>query len=187
MQVWFFLLPSYHTIPFLSPVTCIDTSSKMNNDLGVRPKPRFGVSDDVEEEMLNYQELFLRSNTQPSAQVIREPQVKRQQSTENEEKKKRNATVDLTQTTVMRPVIVVRREPRRKTSNRFDRWSFLGTGCQCSFDSNANTSARCLSSSEIPWWSWSWCERRSRRVEHRVSLLLVENHTAKREESFALR
>lgn len=60
----------------------------------------------------------------------------------------------------MRPVIVVRREPRRKTSNRFDRWSFLGTGCQCSFDSNTNTSAWCrLSSSEIPWWSWSWCER----------------------------
>ena len=77
----------------------------MQNDFPVRPKPQFGVSDDAEDEMLNYQELFRRSNTQPSAQVIRE--AKRQQSIENEGTKKRNPTVDLTQTTVMQPVIVV--------------------------------------------------------------------------------
>ena len=81
----------------------------MNNDLRVRSKPVFGASDDAEDEMLNYQELFHRSNTQPSAQVIREPKTKRQQSDENEEKKKKSTNIDLTQTTVMRPVIIVRK------------------------------------------------------------------------------
>ena len=60
------------------------------------------------DEMLNYQELFHRSNLQPSAQVIREPKVKRQQSNENEEKKKKSSTIDMTETTVMRPMIIVR-------------------------------------------------------------------------------
>lgn len=79
----------------------------MNNDLQARPKLRYGVGDDVEDEMLNDQELFQRSNMKPSAQVIREPKVKRQQSTENEEKKKKTSNIDLTETTVMRPVIIV--------------------------------------------------------------------------------
>ena len=81
----------------------------MSNDLRVRSKPVFGVSDDAEDEMLNYQELFHRSNTQPSAQVIREPKTKRQQSNENEENKKKSTNIDLTQTTVMRPLIIVRK------------------------------------------------------------------------------
>jgi hypothetical protein len=81
----------------------------MDNDLQVRPKPKFGISDDAEDEMLNYQELFHRSNLQPSAQVIREPKIKRQQSNENEEKRKKFSNIDLTQTTVMRPVIIVRK------------------------------------------------------------------------------
>ncbi|UJR33978.1 hypothetical protein I4U23_021394 [Adineta vaga] len=80
----------------------------MNNDLGVRPKPKFGVNDDDEDEMLNYQELFHRSNLQPSAQVIREPKVKRQQSNENEDKKRKAPTIDLTQTTVMKPMVIER-------------------------------------------------------------------------------
>ncbi|CAF0756663.1 unnamed protein product [Adineta ricciae] len=80
----------------------------MNNDLQVRPKPKFGVSDDDEDEMLNYQELFQRSNLQPSAQVIREPKIKRQQSTENEDRKRKTSNIDLTETTVMRPIIVER-------------------------------------------------------------------------------
>ena len=79
----------------------------MDNYFQVRPKPKFGVSDDAEDEMLNNQELFHRSNLQPSAQVIREPKVKRQQSNEHEEKKKKSSTIDLTETTVMRPTIIV--------------------------------------------------------------------------------
>jgi hypothetical protein len=81
----------------------------MDSDLRVRPKPKFGVSEDAEDEMLNYQELFHRSNIQPSAQVIREPKTKRQQSNENEDKKKKSTNIDLTQTTVMRSVIIVRK------------------------------------------------------------------------------
>ena len=81
----------------------------MNNDYQVRSKPKFGISDDAEDEMLNYQELFHRSNMQPAAQVIREPKVKRQQSNENEEKKKKSSNIDLTQTTVMKPTIIVRK------------------------------------------------------------------------------
>lgn len=80
----------------------------MNNDLRVRPKPKFGDSDDAEDEMLNYQELFQRSNLQPAAQVIREPKVKRQQSDEHDDKKRKSPTVDLAQTTVMQPVVFVR-------------------------------------------------------------------------------
>ncbi|CAF3655986.1 unnamed protein product [Adineta steineri] len=80
----------------------------MDKDLGMRPKPKFGISDDAEDEMLNYQELFNRSNMQPSAQVIREPKVKRQQSNENDDKKRKPPNVDLTETTVMRPVIIER-------------------------------------------------------------------------------
>lgn len=79
----------------------------MNNDLQLRPKPKYGISDDAEDELLNYQELFQRSNLQPSAQVIRESKVKRQQSDENKDKKKKTSNIDLTQTTVMRPVIIV--------------------------------------------------------------------------------
>jgi hypothetical protein len=82
----------------------------MDNDLRVRSKPKYGISDDAEDEMLNYQELFHRSNTQPSAKVIREPTTKRQQSTENDEKKKKSSNIDLTQTTVMRPIIIVRKQ-----------------------------------------------------------------------------
>jgi hypothetical protein len=81
----------------------------MANNLQVHPKPKFGVSEDAEDEMLNYQELFHRSNIQPSAQVIREPKIKRQQSNENEDKKKKYSNIDLTETTVMRPVIIVRK------------------------------------------------------------------------------
>jgi hypothetical protein len=81
----------------------------MDNDLRVRSKPKYGISDDAEDEMLNYQELFHRSNIQPSAQVIREPKIKRQQSNENEDKKKKYSNIDLTETTVMRPVIIVRK------------------------------------------------------------------------------
>jgi hypothetical protein len=81
----------------------------MANHLQVHPKPEFGVSEDAEDEMLNYQELFHRSNIQPSAQVIREPKIKRQQSNENEDKKKKYSNIDLTETTVMRPVIIVRK------------------------------------------------------------------------------
>jgi hypothetical protein len=80
----------------------------MNNDLRVRPKPIFGVSDDAEDEMLNYQELFRRSNMQPSAQVIREPNVKRKETNVDEETTKKSCAVDLSETTVMRPTIVVR-------------------------------------------------------------------------------
>ncbi|CAF2858976.1 unnamed protein product [Rotaria sp. Silwood2] len=80
----------------------------MNDDLRARPKPKFGISDDAEDEMLNYQELFQRSNIQPSAQVIREPNIKRQQSNEDEEKKKKFSNIDLTQTTAMRPIIIER-------------------------------------------------------------------------------
>jgi hypothetical protein len=80
----------------------------MDNDYQVRPKPKFGISDDAEDEMLNYQELFHRSNMQPSAQVIREPKIKRQQSNENQEKKAKYSNIDLTETTVMRPMIIVR-------------------------------------------------------------------------------
>lgn len=81
----------------------------MNNELLGRPKPKFGISEDAEDEMLHYQELFQRSNTKPSAQVIREPKLKRQQSNENEDKKKKISDIDLTPTTAMRPMIVVRK------------------------------------------------------------------------------
>ncbi|CAF1214756.1 unnamed protein product [Rotaria magnacalcarata] len=80
----------------------------MDNDLRVRPKPKFGISDDAEDEMLQYQELFQRSNLQPSAQVVREPNIKRQQSNENEDRKKKHSNIDLTQTTVMQPHIIER-------------------------------------------------------------------------------
>lgn len=80
----------------------------MDNDLQLRPKPKYGISDDAEDELLNYQELFQRSNIQPSAQVIREPKIKRQQSEENHDKKKKSSNIDFTQTTIMRPVIIVR-------------------------------------------------------------------------------
>ena len=79
----------------------------MNDNLGMRPRPKFGTGDDVEDELLQFQELFQRSNMTPAAQVIREPKTKRQQSTEDEEKKKKTIPIDLTETTVMRPVIVV--------------------------------------------------------------------------------
>jgi hypothetical protein len=83
----------------------------MDNDYQVRPKPKFGISDDAEDEMLNYQELFHRSNMKPSAQVIREPKIKRQQSNENQEKKPKYSNIDLSETTVMRPMIIVRKIP----------------------------------------------------------------------------
>lgn len=79
----------------------------MDDNLHGRPKLRFGVGDDVEDELLQFQELFRRSNAKPAAQVIREPNIKRQQSNEDEEKKKKAPPIDLTETTVMRPVIVV--------------------------------------------------------------------------------
>ena len=85
------------------------SDNKMNNDLRVRPKPIFGISDDAEDEMLNYQELFHRSNIQPSARVIREPKLERQQSNINEDKKRKHSTIDLTETTVMRSAIIVRK------------------------------------------------------------------------------
>ncbi|CAF3346867.1 unnamed protein product [Rotaria sp. Silwood1] len=80
----------------------------MNNDLQARPKPKFGISDDADDEMLNYQELFQRSNIQPAAQVIREPNIKRQQSNENEDKKKKFSNIDLSETNVMRNIIIER-------------------------------------------------------------------------------
>ena len=104
----------------------------MNNDYHVRPKPKFGISDDAEDEMLNYQELFHRSNMQPAAQVIREPNVKRQQSNENDERKKKCSNIDLTQTTVMRPTIIVSKIPFfpiRKIIRFIRLMKFLGTRC----------------------------------------------------------
>ena len=38
----------------------------MNGDLRVRSKTKFGISDDAEDEMLNYQELFHRSTIRTS-------------------------------------------------------------------------------------------------------------------------
>ena len=80
----------------------------MNRELQGRPKPKFGVSDDLEDELLNYQELFRRSNMEPAAKVIREPTVKRQQSNETEEKAKRIPPIDMTESSVMRPIVVVK-------------------------------------------------------------------------------
>lgn len=88
----------------------------MNRELQGRPKPKFGVSEDIEDEMLQYQELFRRSNMEPAAQVIREPKTKRQQSDEENTSSKRNIPVDLTQTTVMRPLIVVKQLKRTSKS-----------------------------------------------------------------------
>lgn len=79
----------------------------MNDNFGLHPRPKFGVGDDAEDELLQFQELFQRSNMKPAAQVIREPKTKRQQSTEDEQTKKKTTPIDLTETTVMRPVIVV--------------------------------------------------------------------------------
>ena len=40
--------------------------NKMNDYLRVRSKTKFGISDDAEDEMLNYQELFHRSTIRTS-------------------------------------------------------------------------------------------------------------------------
>ena len=97
----------------------------MSSDRGVRPKPKFGVSDEIEDEMLNYQELFHRSNMQPSAQVIRESKIKRQQSHKTDDKKMKLSTDDSIQSTVMRSVIVVTKISFLKTVEKaFDRRIF---------------------------------------------------------------
>jgi len=104
----------------------------MNDNFGLHPRPKFGVGDDAEDELLQFQELFQRSNMKPAAQVIREPKTKRQQSTEDEQTKKKTTPIDLTETTVMRPVIVerdVRSVPIQlpnPTANAFPEAKFRG-------------------------------------------------------------
>jgi hypothetical protein len=102
--------------------------NKMSDNYQLHPKPKFGVSDDAEDEMLNYQELFRQSNMEPAAKVIREPKIKRQQSNENQEKKAKYSDIDLTETTVMRPKIIVRKILFFIFS-QIPSMKFLGTRC----------------------------------------------------------
>ena len=159
---------------------------KMDNQSGLRPKLKFGVGDDAEDELLQFQELFQRSNMKPAAQVIREPKTKRQQSTEEEEKKKKTTSIDLSETTVMRPLIVVSETFSRSNSGM--KRSFSGTRRSFGSDTVANTDTKSFSRGEISWWRRRFGGRTIGKTkgEKNVFPWLLENQFAQCEESVAL-